>query len=82
MINQNFVPMSSQLGIPGTSYRALVKQSKQKKEQQKVMVPIFKVRDIKLKKVPESELKRPKVQGWIKEKNYLKSCPTCNKNLD
>ena len=131
MTEQGFIPLSSQLGIPGTSYRiqlglindkwasrllkgndiidsyvykdddtgdqgfpnqnmivgwvlrtiaipninphqimkttqVLVKQAKQKKEQQKVMAPVSETRDVELEKVPENELKRPKVQGWVK----------------
>lgn len=132
MTEQGFIPLSSQLGIPGTSYRVqlgsindkwasrllkgndiidsyvykdedvgeqgfpnqnmivgwvlrtiaipninphqimkttqvLVKQARQKKEQQKVMAPVSETRDVELEKVPENELKRPKVQGWVKE---------------
>lgn len=131
MTEQGFIPLSSQLGIPGTSYRiqlglindkwasrllkgnniidsyvykdedvgelgfpnqnmivgwvlrtiaipninphqimkttqVLVKQARQKKEQQKVIAPVSETRDVELEKVPESELKRPKVQGWVK----------------
>ena len=46
--------------------QALVKQAIQKKEQKKVMAPISETRDIELEKVPERELKRPQVQGWVK----------------
>ncbi|MBY9004140.1 MAG: zinc ribbon domain-containing protein [Candidatus Lokiarchaeota archaeon] len=132
MTEQGFIPLSSQLGIPGTSYRiqlglindkwasrllkgndildsyvykdedvgeqgfpnqnmivgwvlrtiaipninphqimkttqVLVKQAQQKKEQQKVIAPVSETRDVELEKVPENELKRPKVQGWVKE---------------
>ena len=132
MTEQGFIPLSSQLGIPGTSYRVqlglindkwasrllkgndiidsyvykdedvgeqgfpnqnmivgwvlrtiaipninphqimkttqvLVKQARQKKDQQKVMAPVSETRDVELEKVPENELKRPKVQGWVKE---------------
>ncbi|MHA1701636.1 MAG: hypothetical protein ACTSUC_01990 [Promethearchaeota archaeon] len=131
MTEQGFIPLSSQLGIPGTSYRiqlglindkwasrllkgnniidsyiykdedvgelgfpnqnmivgwvlrtiaipninphqimkttqVLVKQARQKKEQQKVIAPVSETRDVELEKVPENELKRPKVQGWVK----------------
>jgi hypothetical protein len=132
MTEQGFIPLSSQLGIPGTSYRVqlglindkwasrllkgndiidsfiykdedvgdqgfpnqnmivgwvlrtiaipninphqimkttqvLVKQAREKKDQQKVVAPISETRDVELEKVPENELKRPKVQGWVKE---------------
>ncbi len=132
MTEQGFIPLSSQLGIPGTSYRiqlglindkwasrllkgnniidsyvyrdddsgdqgfpnqnmivgwvlrtiaipninphqimkttqVLVKQARQKREQQKVMAPVSETRDVELEKVPENELKRPKVHGWVKE---------------
>ncbi len=142
MINQNFVPMSNQLAIAGTSYQAqlglvndkwvskllkgkeviasciykdarfpnqdeitgwilktlpipninsyqvkktvqvLIKQAKQNKEQKKPVVPISEVQDIKLKKVPESELKRPKVQGWVKEYEPIKHCSSCSEDSD
>jgi len=132
MSDKGFVPLSSQLGIPGTSYRiqlglinekwasrllkgnnvidsyvykdediaaggfpnqnmivgwvlrtvaipninphqvmkttqALVKQAIEKKEQKRVMAPISETKEIELEKVPESELKRPKSTGWVKE---------------
>lgn len=130
MTERGFEPLSSQLGIPGTSYRiqlglingkwasrllkgkdilesyvykdedteggfpnqnlivgwvlrtvaipninphqvmkttqALVKQAIQKKEERKVVAPISESRGVELEKVPESELKRPQVQGWVK----------------
>jgi len=46
--------------------QALVKQAIQKKEQRKFMAPVSETRDIELEKVPERELKRPQVQGWVK----------------
>jgi hypothetical protein len=52
--------------------QALVKQALKKKEERKVMAPISETKDVELTKVPESELKRPQVQGWVKtegEKN-------------
>ncbi len=132
MTEQGFIPLSSQLGIPGTSYRiqlgvindkwasrllkgndiidsyiykdedageqgfpnqnmivgwvlrtiaipninphqimkttqVLVKQAREKKDQQKVIAPVSETREVELEKVPENELKRPKVQGWVKE---------------
>ncbi|MFW9938591.1 MAG: zinc ribbon domain-containing protein [Candidatus Thorarchaeota archaeon] len=47
--------------------QALVKQALEKKEQKKVMAPISETKAIELEKVPESELKRPKSTGWVKE---------------
>ncbi|TFG17807.1 MAG: hypothetical protein EU531_02205 [Promethearchaeota archaeon] len=47
--------------------QALVKQAIEKKEQKKVMAPISETKDIKLEKVPESQLKRPQAAGWVKE---------------
>ena len=132
MAEKGFEPLSSQLGIPGTSYRvqlglinekfatrllkgnsvidsyvfkdedisesgipnqnlivgwvlrtvaipninphqvmkttqALVKQAIEKKEQKKVIAPISETQKVELEQVPESELKRPKVTGWVKE---------------
>ena len=46
--------------------QALVKQAIKKKEERKAMVPISETKDVELEKVPESELKRPQVQGWVK----------------
>lgn len=46
--------------------QALVKQSLQRKEERKVMAPISETKEVELESVPESELKRPKVQGWVK----------------
>ncbi|MFX1313143.1 MAG: hypothetical protein ACFFHD_11105 [Promethearchaeota archaeon] len=130
MTERGFIPLTSQLGVPGTSYRlqlglinekwtvrmlkgkdiidsyvfkdedvesefpnqnlivgwvlrtvaipninphqvmkttqALVKQAIQKKEQRKVIAPVSETRGVELTRVPESELKRSKVQGWVK----------------
>jgi len=46
--------------------QALVKQAIQKKEERKVVAPISETKGVELEKVPESELKRPQVQGWVK----------------
>ncbi|UCD01978.1 MAG: zinc ribbon domain-containing protein [Promethearchaeota archaeon] len=46
--------------------QALVKQALQKKTQKKVVAPISETKEIELETIPESELKRPKVQGWVK----------------
>jgi len=47
--------------------QALVKQAVEKKEQKKVMAPISETKGVELEKVPESQLKRPKTTGWVKE---------------
>jgi len=47
--------------------QALVKQAIEKKEQKKTFAPISETKKVELEKVPESELKRPKVTGWVKE---------------
>ena len=47
--------------------QALVKQAIEKKEQKKVMAPLSETKDIKLEKVPESQLKRSQAAGWVKE---------------
>ncbi len=46
--------------------QALVKQALKKREEKKLKAPISETKEVKLEKVPESELKRPKVQGWVK----------------
>jgi len=46
--------------------QALVKQALQKREERKVVAPISETKEVELERVPESELKRPKVQGWVK----------------
>ena len=128
-MEQGFIPLTSQLGIPGTSFRlqlglingkwasrllkgnnvidsyvykdiegdfpnqnlivgwvlrtvaipnmnphqimkttqALVKQAIQKKEEKKVMVPVSETKEIELEKVPETELRRVKASGWVRE---------------
>lgn len=47
--------------------QALVKQSLEKKDQRKVVASVEEAKDVELEKVPESEIKRPKAQGWVKE---------------
>jgi len=46
--------------------QALVKQAIKKKEERKIVAPLSETKEVKLEKVPESELKRPQVQGWVK----------------
>ncbi|MFX1344974.1 MAG: zinc ribbon domain-containing protein [Promethearchaeota archaeon] len=46
--------------------QALVKQAIQKKEERKVVAPISETKGVELEKVPENELKRSQVQGWVK----------------
>ena len=130
MTEKGFIPLTSELGVPGTSYRiqlglindkwasrllkgreviesyvykdedveggfpnqnlivgwvlrtvaipninphqvmkttqALVKQAIKKKEEKRAVAPISETKEIKLEKVPENELRRPQVQGWVK----------------
>ncbi|MFW9999311.1 MAG: zinc ribbon domain-containing protein [Candidatus Hodarchaeota archaeon] len=130
MTEKGFIPLTSELGVPGTSYRiqlgeinekwavrlikgrdvidsyifkdedvdgdfpnqniivgwvlrtvaipninphqvmkttqALVKQALKKKEERKVVAPISETKEVELAKVPQSELKRPQAQGWVK----------------
>jgi hypothetical protein len=47
--------------------QALVKQAIDKKEQKKVMAPVSETKKVELEKVPESQLKRQQVTGWVKE---------------
>jgi hypothetical protein len=47
--------------------QALVKQAQTNKEKKKVMPAAGEVKDVELEKVPEEELRRPKVAGWVKE---------------
>ncbi|KKL23375.1 hypothetical protein LCGC14_2426000 [marine sediment metagenome] len=49
--------------------QALVKQAMQKKEERKIKAPLSETKEVELKKVPESEIKRPKPQGWVKNDN-------------
>ncbi|MHA1915074.1 MAG: zinc ribbon domain-containing protein [Promethearchaeota archaeon] len=46
--------------------QALVKQAIKKKEERRAVAPISETKDVKLEKVPENELRRPQVQGWVK----------------
>ncbi|MFX1499673.1 MAG: hypothetical protein ACFFDH_01765 [Promethearchaeota archaeon] len=52
--------------------QALVKQALKRKEERKVMAPISETKQVELEKVPESQIKRPQVQGWVK-KEEIKS---------
>lgn len=46
----------------------LLRQARENKDKKKVIIPIQEVKEAQLEKVPESELKRPRTQGWVKEK--------------
>jgi len=41
------------------------------KEQKKAVVSVEDAKDVELEKVPESELKRPKAKGWVKEDGVM-----------
>ncbi|MFX1329583.1 MAG: zinc ribbon domain-containing protein [Promethearchaeota archaeon] len=47
--------------------QALVKQALKKREEKKVVAPISETKEVELEKVPQSELKRVKPQGWVKQ---------------
>lgn len=47
--------------------QALTKQAMTKKEVKKAVAPISEAKELELEKVPESEIKRPAVTGWVKE---------------
>jgi len=47
--------------------QALCKQAIEKKNQRKTMPSVSDSKEVELAKVPESELKRPTVKGWVKE---------------
>ncbi|MFX0029222.1 MAG: zinc ribbon domain-containing protein [Candidatus Hermodarchaeota archaeon] len=51
--------------------QALVKQAIQKREERKVVAPISETSAVELKEVPQSELKRPQVQGWVKSEGTI-----------
>lgn len=46
--------------------QALVKQALKRKEERKVMAPVSETKQVELEKVPENQLKRRQVQGWVK----------------
>lgn len=46
--------------------QALVKQAIKNKEEKKIKAPISETKEVELTSVPEGELKRPQVQGWVK----------------
>ncbi|MFX1317002.1 MAG: zinc ribbon domain-containing protein, partial [Promethearchaeota archaeon] len=50
--------------------QALFKQAIEKREQKKVKAPISETKAVELEKVPESELKRPQVKGWVKQEGF------------
>jgi len=140
MAEKGFVPLTSQLGIPGTSYRlqlgminekwasrllkgknvidsyiykdedisqtgvpnqnmivgyvlrtvaipninphqvmkttqALVKQALTNKDKKKAAAPVSETKDVELEQVPQSEIKRPKSSGWVKEGSSPKVQP-------
>jgi hypothetical protein len=47
--------------------QALVKQAIEKKSEKKIVAPVSETKEVELEKVPETELKRPKQKGWVKE---------------
>ncbi len=47
--------------------QALCKQAIEKKNQRKIMPSVSDSKEVELAKVPEGELKRPTVKGWVKE---------------
>ncbi len=51
--------------------QALVKQAVQRKTEKKVVAPVEETRKVELEKVPESQLKRPKAKGWVKQEGMV-----------
>jgi len=49
--------------------QALVKQAVEKKNEKKVVAPVSETKEVELKKVPETELKRPQQKGGVKEES-------------
>jgi hypothetical protein len=47
--------------------QALVKQAIKNKEEKKMKPTVTEAKEVELAGVPESELKRPQVQGWVKQ---------------
>lgn len=45
----------------------LLRQASENIEKKKVMAPLEEAKKVELEKVPESELKRPQTQGWVRE---------------
>lgn len=45
----------------------LLRQARENKDKKKVIIPIQEAKEAQLEKVPESELKRLRTQGWVKE---------------
>ncbi len=48
----------------------LMRQARENKEKKKIIAPLQEAKEIELKRVPESELKRPQTQGWVKEETH------------
>jgi len=46
--------------------QALVKQALRKREERKIVPTVSDGKEVELERVPEGELKRPQVQGWVK----------------
>ena len=64
------------------SIQVLVKQAMEKKEKES-KISVSDLQNVKLEKVPESEIRRPKgVQGWVKGMKSLKCCSKCNSDLN
>jgi hypothetical protein len=51
--------------------QALVKQAMKNKQEKKVKAPISETKRVELEKVPESEIKRPQVQGWVHSEDTI-----------
>ena len=47
--------------------QALVNQAVKNKKKQKVKMAVSDSKEVELEKVPDSEIRRPKAQGWVKE---------------
>ncbi|MHA1293553.1 MAG: hypothetical protein ACTSQJ_12920 [Promethearchaeota archaeon] len=62
------LPNINPYGIMKTT-QVLVKQALENKKKRKVIASVQDTKEIVLEKVPESELRRPKSSGWVKEEN-------------
>jgi len=46
--------------------QALVKQAIERKSEKKTVAPVSETKEVELRKVPESELRRPQQKGWVR----------------
>jgi hypothetical protein len=73
----NAIPMNVNSYQVQITVGFLIKQTQNNREKKKVLMSLRDAEEIELKGVPEVELKKSIIHGWVMENKFIKFCPYC-----